>query len=129
MIKIEDKPIVYCDVDSTLVMWREHEVPESQRDNFLILWASPNYKVAVWEHKEHVKMLKEFKARGHTVVVWSQGGSDWAESVVDALNLREIVDLVAPKPYWFFDDLTAEEFMPNSIRIWKDPLNDNSNNP
>ena len=49
--------------------------------------------------------MREFKARGHYVIVWSQGGWEWAEAVVKALGLEDLVDEVKTKPQWMVDDI------------------------
>lgn len=118
MIKIQDKPTVYFDVDDTLVMWSPHDVPEELHDDYLILNDGGKHNVTVYPHRKHVEVIKQFKARGHNVVVWSQGGSDWAETVVKALGLEELIDLVVTKPNWFADDLPSTAFMPEANRIW-----------
>lgn len=103
MIKIPDRPTVYFDVDDTLVLWREPRDGETpiQIDTF-------NLTVST----KHVRCLKEHAARKHPIVVWSQGGADWAETVVVALGLEKYVDLVISKPRWFYDDM--------SPKIWLD---------
>jgi len=121
MIKIVDKPIVYCDVDDTLVLWTQEHVPDDEIGTNLVLIQDASGPVGVWPHKKHIEMLRHFNARGHTVAVWSQGGSDWAEAVVKALHLEDIVDIILPKPYWFIDDIPSNVFMTESQRIWIDP--------
>lgn len=121
MIKITDKPIVYCDCDDTLVMWNSQDVPADEIESGFILVEDYTGPVAVYPHKKHIEMLRHFNARGHTVVVWSAGGSDWAEAVVKALHLEDIVDIVLPKPYWWIDDLPANLVLSEATRIWKDP--------
>jgi hypothetical protein len=63
--------------------------------------------------------MKKHKARGHKIVVWSAGGWEWAKSVVETLELTEIVDLVMSKPAWFYDDIPSSSFMPEHNRIYK----------
>lgn len=113
---VKDKPIVFFDVDDTLVLWNQHVTEENEH-----LIVEDIYEL-VLKHEPHVEKVKEFKLRGHTVVVWSQGGSEWAEKVVNALGLRQFVDIIMPKPYWFFDDLPASAFMDESKRTWKSPF-------
>lgn len=110
MIKIEDRITVYVDVDDTLVLWR----PLKISDQVISL---PGYgDVAV--SKRHIKSIKQHKARNHLVVVWSQGGADWAEEVVKLLNLQEYVDLVISKPRWIYDDKPATCFLPETDRVY-----------
>lgn len=135
MIKHPDKNTVFFDVDDTLVLWNP---PSSEEEKCITITTEAGYKVWCLPHFKHIEAIKEHKARGHFVVVWSQGGADWAEKVVDALELRNLVDVVICKPSWFYDDLPANVFMPESIRYWRDPnkttkviqpQNDYSNNP
>lgn len=90
---------VYFDVDETLVMWVENE------NRFV-----PNEK--------HILALKRHHLRGHTVVVWSAGGSTWAQGVVEGLGIEEHVDYVLSKPHWYYDDLTVDKFMPEMNRVY-----------
>ena len=117
MIKIEDKNMAYFDVDDTLVKW-ECCVQEKVK-----------YGIAIdgeclVPHRKHVEALKRHKARGHTIVVWSQGGSDWAELVIKTLHLEEYVDIIISKPHWFYDDHPSSQFLPESIRVYKEDDND-----
>jgi predicted HAD superfamily phosphohydrolase YqeG len=100
MITIKGDRILYCDVDDTLIMWNETHA---------------SYKA----NETHIKLIKEHKLRGHTIVVWSAGGCEWAERIVIELGLEEYVDLVICKPSWFCDDLTSAEFLPEVNRIYR----------
>ena len=97
---------VWYDVDNTLV-FSLREYPH-QISNEIVKINGRKF----WVHLPHVETIKDFKARGHTVVVWSAGGSEWAETVVKSLNLEEYIDLVISKPDWIWDDKEPEEFMP-----------------
>ena len=100
MIVIDDKPIAYFDVDDTLVMWDyDAEALEFVEIN----------RMCMPVHRIHVEIMKKHKARGHTIVVWSQGGSEWAEMAVKALGLEDTVDIIMPKPYWAYDDLPYDK--------------------
>ncbi len=107
MIKIPCKPTAYFDCDDTLVTTADDEGPNT-------IWLNvpgTTHRGLFRVIQSHVNALKAHKIRGHQVVVWSQGGSDWAEAVVKGLGLESYVDLIVPKPHWFFDDLKPEEFM------------------
>ena len=127
---------VFCDVDDTLVMWHrpaaddpdaiEITCPTSSclraiNEQELGWEVDPTEVVTVREwterlkpHKKHIEQLKKHKLRGHTVIVWSAGGWEWAEAVVRALKLEQYVDLVIEKPTWVYDDLPPNEYMPKS---------------
>lgn len=110
MITIKCNQPVFCDVDDTLVMWGYDSVPSEG----LIEVKCHGYTHYVKPHLAHVQQLKAHAAKGHTVIIWSQGGSEWATAAVNALGLREFVTLVIEKPHWMYDDLPAEAFMPKS---------------
>jgi hypothetical protein len=114
MKKINDRPLVAFDVDSTLIYW-EHK---SGRNAVLI--KVDDHEEMFDVHETHVEALKKHAARGHTIIVWSAGGADWSEAVVKALQLEEYVDIVMPKPNWIYDDLSPNEFLPNNLYIYED---------
>lgn len=129
----------FFDVDETLVMWSrpafddpdaiEIICPASRcvralmelSDDGSLNPETPTEIVSVgtWTervkpHKKHIEQLKLHKLRGHTVIVWSAGGWEWAEAAVRALKLEKYVDLVIEKPRWAYDDLPPNEYMPKS---------------
>jgi hypothetical protein len=125
MIVIPGDTIVYVDVDDSLVMWSP--TPEdletkgidftcdgALKPGYCELKNMDAYTVRLVPHRTHVEQIKKHKMRGHTVVVWSQGGYKWAETVVKTLELEQYVDVVIAKPLWLIDDLPASEFMPKS---------------
>lgn len=122
MLKLPDKNTVFFDVDGTLVLWETDCTPElleAEGIHFDRQVQKNIIKEMMVPHRVHIELLKEFKQKGKVVVVWSQGGSDWAETVVKTLGLEEFVDLVVSKPHWWVDDVHTGYFMPSSSRIWK----------
>lgn len=127
MIVIPCKQTTFVDVDDTLVMWNatpeqlekdgvDFECPGSMHDidnDGNPEW-SPSWTARLLPHKKHIEQIKKHKMRGHTIIVWSQGGFDWAAAVVKALKLEDFVDLVISKPTWMYDDLPAAGFMPKN---------------
>lgn len=97
----------YFDVDDTLVKFGYQSSPIEGS----IEVVCGGFRHYLMPHKRHIEQLKAHKARGHTIIVWSQGGHQWAEAVVMALGLRDFVDLVLEKPQWAYDDKQAEEFI------------------
>lgn len=107
MITIKSDRIIYVDVDDTLIGWESVKGDDD--------YVEIDCEGIVQRHKvlwENVRQLKKHKARGHAVVVWSQGGYKWAEAVVKALNLEPLVDAVMCKPTWVLDDLPPSAWMP-----------------
>jgi hypothetical protein len=125
MIILPSDQAVFCDVDDTLIMWNPSK-EELEKNGISItcpagysiidgeLTPSGSWTARVLPHLAHVEQLKRHKARGHTVIVWSAGGWDWAKVAVKALGLEPYVDLVISKPTWIYDDKKAAEFMPSS---------------
>lgn len=109
---IDNELVAYFDVDDTLCLWGSSKDPNNIitiRDEISTVQVTPNIYV--------IEALKDHKARGHAVVVWSQGGFRWAQKVVEALGIGLYVDLIIAKPRWFYDDLPASAFMDEFTRI------------
>lgn len=114
MIPKFKEPIVYFDCDDTLVSWQHY----GQYNPDTVAFEDPATKGHLFLEPiyEHIDALKGHKLRGHTVIVWSAGGADWAETVVKTLGLTNHVDAVMSKPDWFYDDIPSSEFMPEINR-------------
>lgn len=127
MIVVPCNNTVFCDVDDTLVMWSATpEELESRGIDFECpgsLYIDSDGKqthASIWKsrllpHRKHIEQLKKHKMRGHTIIVWSAGGWDWAAAIVKTLELENFVDLVISKPTWAYDDLQVAEFIPKPI--------------
>lgn len=113
---IHSTKIAYFDADQTLV-FSESELKNHPQRSTLGGVRFIN-SVAWYLDSRHYSLLREFKARGFTIVVWSAGGSEWAEKVVRSFNLTSYVDLVIGKPDFFIDDKPAAGFMPESMRTY-----------
>ena len=126
MIVLKSDNSVFWDVDDTLVLWSP-TVEDREKYGIDIICpgskilkddgtidVGPSWTERLVPHFVHIEQLKKHKARGHTVVVWSAGGFDWAEVAVRALGLENYVDLVISKPDWAYDDLPPEKYMPKS---------------
>lgn len=116
MLVVPGENIVAFDVDETLVMWSDkfsqpHENSIGFKDPYD---DSTNYLLP---HIKHIDLLKKYKGRGLTVIVWSAGGVEWARSVVKTLELETYVDLVITKPNKLVDDLTPSEIFPCRIYL------------
>lgn len=98
--KIKDGGVFACDVDDTLIMWT---IPQDYQGELVETNVAGITDKGI-PNMPAINHLKKMKARGYAVVVWSAGGSEWAESVVKALKLEEYVDLVMPKIDFHLDD-------------------------
>jgi len=114
MIKIPEKNgyTVFFDVDDTLIIWANNTALDAEAcisitDNTGTILARP--------HQEHIHALMDAHNAGHTVVVWSQGGADWAETVVKALQIEKFVDCCITKPTHLYDDLDYYLWLPKRL--------------
>jgi predicted phosphatase len=117
MKTIDTESTVFIDVDETLVMW---DVEAKEYDTRRILEIKSPYdgvSHVLYVHTGHIKILKDRKARGSFIVVWSAGGFAWAEAVVKALKLEKYVDLCMTKPHAYIDDKEAKDIMGERIYI------------
>jgi FMN phosphatase YigB (HAD superfamily) len=118
---IKSHKVVYFDVDDTLILWDWRLYGDDI--SHLVAITDPESGVSEYglPHHRHIDLMRKFKARGHTVVVWSQGGWDWAQRAVIALGIEQLVDVCMSKPDWYVDDLHAHAYMERPIFL--DPMN------
>lgn len=102
MFKVECGPTAFFDCDDTLVMW---DIPEGHQEADRVTIKCRDFVEHLVPNTHNIDLLIKFAKRGHYVVVWSAGGSDWAEAVVKALKLEEYVEVVTAKPTYFIDDI------------------------
>lgn len=107
---------VYFDVDDTLVMWGKPQHPRATpflKDNGEIEMLVPNVA--------HIEALIRAHFVGHTTIVWSGNGKEWAKRVIEMMGLEHYVTFVHNKPDHFYDDMPAAQFMKNRIYYeWTD---------
>jgi hypothetical protein len=111
MITSSERPHMYFDVDSTLV--RPIEESDILPDIYI-------RGLGFMVNHELVYEIEVGRARGHVIVVWSQGGVDWARTVVDALDIKDSVDFVLAKPSWYADDKLGSEILDPTRRFFRD---------
>ena len=120
MKTIKATRLVCFDVDDTLVMWDWRAIDPEGKGLVSVVDPNGGCSELVLPHFRHIELMRQFKARGHTVVVWSQGGHEWAEAVCKVLGIENIVDIVMDKPNWYVDDLSAGAWM--KAPIFLDPI-------
>jgi hypothetical protein len=107
---------VFFDVDDTLVVWGMGSSPDAI--DVKMDWGAGIMIERLVPHKAHIEQMRKHRYRGHKIIVWSAGGSEWAEAVVNALGIRDMVDLIISKPVWYYDDIRSSEFLHESARIY-----------
>ena len=102
--KLSDKRTVFCDCDDTLIMWNA-DIDDPLAKVIEVM----NGNLVIYFHRKHIQTIKDLHAIGWNIVVWSQGGSDHAEKVIQACQLENYVHAVLPKPENIIDDLPFEQ--------------------
>lgn len=97
---INNEHSVCCDVDDTLLMWD----PTGSISKVKIKDPYTGDERIYGVHLGHKRLLRQYKARGYSITVWSKGGVEHAKSAVVALELQDIVDFVMAKPEKVVDD-------------------------
>jgi len=108
-----ERPHMYFDVDYTLIRPWKSEVSKDEGAIYL--------NGVGWElNLNIIQEIKVAKARGQTVIVWSQGGANWARDVVESAGLGEYVDCCLAKPSWYFDDKPYQEILDKTRKCFRE---------
>jgi len=113
---VENEQIYCFDVDDTLVLWSD-KFASPEPGTIPIVDPYDGLTVYLKPHVRHIKLLKQMAGRDRFVVVWSAAGAQWAQAVVNALELKPYVNLVMTKPVGYCDDIPVSEWMNNHIYI------------
>ncbi len=111
--------VIYFDVDETLIFWRTDEDPNDPIIEVVDPYI-PGKTIKLVPHQRHIDMMLRNYGQGKTIVVWSAGGCLWAENVVKALGLDNIVSLIIKKPDVYVDDLDIKDWGLNRVYLAKD---------
>lgn len=113
---VENEAIFPVDVDDTLIVWdEEYQCPVEERVECIDPYDGSVHQLK--PHRPHIQLLKEKKTRGAYIIIWSQGGYQWARAVVKALKLEAYVDQVLTKPSMYMDDLPVTAWMNERVYI------------
>lgn len=113
-MNLQGDRVVMVDCDDTLVMWDLSKYPSLPRVD--VECYGP---VQVIINEKNVHLIQKLKKMGYRIVVWSQTGAAWADTVVRACGLSDCVDITMSKPRFYIDDLPSHEWM--GERVWRDP--------
>lgn len=117
MNTVKNEQVIFIDVDDTLIIWGK-----IKRGQKAVAVTNPydGHQEIVRAHLGHIKILKDRKARGAHIIVWSAGGYAWAGAVVKALGLEKYVDHVMSKPIMYIDDLEAKDILGERLYLGVD---------
>jgi hypothetical protein len=125
VMRVRSTKSVGFDVDETIVfldMFMGGKLPEwVDPANTIKIKNRRGVEVLAIPHFRHIALMKTFAARGHTVVVWSAGGEEWAWYVVKTLGLENVVSATMNKFDWYVDDKDASSWLTD--RIYLNPMN------
>lgn len=102
---LKDGNVFACDVDDSLVMWQVPDDYEESKYGPLVRFDFNGHTDYLLPNYHAIEHLKKLKLRNYAIVVWSAGGSEWANLVVQTLNLNKYVDLIMPKIKEHLDDV------------------------
>lgn len=110
MIVHHNEKVMCFDVDDTLVMWPRRPWVDYHSNECVYIDDPylPGEQVRVKPNYDHIRLMRKAKARGCLVIVWSHGGSKWAEAVIKGLTLSMYVDIIMTKPDDYVDDMNIE---------------------
>ena len=100
---------VYFGVDDTLVFWK-FDLPAD-----LIQVHSAFGLTNLKPNQELIERLKRHYYSAHTIIVWSQSGAEWAETVCKALQIDPYVHWYQDKPLTYYDDTESALWLKRSF--------------
>jgi len=105
-------------VDDTLVTTCNQDKPPEDAIQVSYELRGKKFKQWVRPMSRHIRAVIHRKDNGHPIIVWTGGGWEWGEAIVEALGLTKYVDVIMSKPCLYFDDLEVQEFMLPCTRIY-----------
>jgi hypothetical protein len=124
IITIQKEPFMFdsehpigVDVDNTLAKWsKKHNIPGEGRIKVLDPYSGE--LVYLKPHLVHIRLMRQYKARGYSIVVWSKAGRLWAKAVCEAFGITDIVDMYMTKMEKVIDDKsTLEDIVGNRVYL------------
>jgi hydroxymethylpyrimidine pyrophosphatase-like HAD family hydrolase len=123
MVKIvENENIAAFDIDDTLILYPHPDVAASKYEELGYVLMTDSYDKGTFYAKPsaiHIKLLKDYKARGFYNIVWSGNGYGHAHNILKQLNLLSYVDIIMTKPGRYVDDLKCTEWMGTHLYLEK----------
>lgn len=91
---VENDRVTCFDCDDTLVLWSRVDA-----DLPVVNINGRDFQV----HTRHLQKIKDYHLMGFHVIVWSNSGHKWAETVAKAIGVFDLVTCMC-KPHRVFDD-------------------------
>lgn len=104
------------DIDDTLLLW---DVPLDTPGVRIVEFQEPHLKdiTRAVINENNLRLMKEKKVRGCFIILWSQGGYEYAIHVANALYINDYVDMIMTKPVGLIDDLPSSAWLPQPVNI------------
>lgn len=112
-MRIDNDRIVMVDVDDTLCIWDISEYPHLPR----ITIDCHGRTSVVSVNQKNVNLVKKLQKLGYQIIVWSQSGNLWAQTVANAVGLDNCIYM--SKPRYYVDDLPSNVWI--GERLWRNP--------
>lgn len=107
---IPNENVVVFDVDDTLICWsKTYDKPAKGKIAIKDPYMQVETIYYLKPHSVHVRLLKQYKERGNTIIIWSMAGYKWAHEVAKELGLLNIADIIMTKPNRHVDDKSDVE--------------------
>ena len=116
---VRNRTVRPFDVDGTLIVLYDPTVDA----NCYIDIPDPIYPgkiIRLRKNNAMIRLMLEEKHRGSYILVWSRGGYEWAETVIRALDLYDVVDIIMDKPLAYFDDMEVSRWLKDRVFIGPD---------
>lgn len=104
----------YFDIDDTLIIWapKKEDLERYGLDYSFTFADGVTRTGRLLPHRVHLRQLIRHAQRGHTIILWSAGGEEWAYAVAKLLELDKYgVIYTIEKPRWAYDDKKANDFI------------------
>jgi predicted HAD superfamily phosphohydrolase YqeG len=108
MYVLETTKTIYVDVDDTLIFWTGTDTAVNTK---FVKINGETFRCNL----PLVEKLHILKAAGYKIIVWSQGGGDWARDVSEAIGITDLIEACLAKPMFYYDDLPVDKWIGKRI--------------
>lgn len=119
MVKVKQAKTVMVDIDDSILLWNPEKYPHNSNDIIILEHDGRMHKFL--PHFNNIEFIRKLKLQGYGIIYWSAAGNDWAEKIVDILELMDTADVILSKPEFAIDDLLDARKIIKQV-IWLDPV-------